>query len=121
MTSLHDDMIAAHAVPDQMQQFGRSITYVVPGSDALTLTAIVGAESSEDSESDDDRTRRRVRTVKITTDPDSAYGGVAGPVPTRDTVVIDGETWAIEAVESKSASLVKLRVVRPESVYKGGH
>ena len=123
MTSLHDDMIAAYAVPDHMEHLGRGtpISYLVPGSDPVTLKAIVGAESSEDVESDGDRTRRRVRTVKITTDPDGAYGGVATPVAARDTMIIDDETWALEAIELKEAGLVVLRVVRPEAAYKGGH
>ena len=83
-----------------------TVRYLDPPNDPVTVTAILGDIETREIEGE----RQRTRTVTITTDPTGDYGGVANP-GTHATVEIDGVEWPIEAVEDRTASLVRIRLV----------
>jgi hypothetical protein len=109
------DSIYAAAVPTLTEHLGRSIKYLDPQTDSVTLTALVGNTQTEETEGQDGRRRRVTRSVTISTDPTSADGGIASPGEHAE-LEIDEERWGIEAIESLSGSLVRLLCVRLGSV-----
>ena len=115
-----DDEFAAGGVSALMDVLGDAgrLTYTPAGGDAVSLTAIIGPEQTEEDSDLDGRTNRAVREVTITTDPDCDYGGVAGPA-TNATVTIDDVEWAVEEILSQDANLVTLLLVRETRVERG--
>lgn len=113
--SVHGDAIVA-AFQEELRFGGDEISYVAPGEDAVALTAIVGHEQAATQDEDDRRTLRRERTVTISRDPSSAFGGVANPFVEaashkRAYFVIDGENWTIIDTGTLSAAMAELRCV----------
>jgi hypothetical protein len=112
------DSDIAEVVGGHFYQFGRAgVTYIDPNIDPVELTAIVGPEESDESAGLDGRSRRRVRSVTISLDPNSPWGGVADPGEHAE-LEIDGVVWAIAAIEKRTANLATLRVVRVGAVEK---
>lgn len=99
------------AVAQLFNHLGRSVTYQVPQSDPVTLTAIVGADRHEEIESDDGRENERIRDVTVLTDSTNTdFGGITNP-HMRDKITIDGEIWQVQRVIDKSESLAKLECI----------
>ena len=117
--SVFDTMFAEVATPNLMIQFGDAVTYYAPGalglnrltvrqlgeltlaelgalpvSAGLALTAIVGQQRVEVDEAQGESRRLTVRTLTITTDPESTYGGVAAPSK-QALVEIDNVDYAV--------------------------
>lgn len=110
-----DDIFAEHGVEDMFDHLagsGEVVTYLDPNVDDVELIAILGDEEADaDVVDGDGKSVRHMRTVTISRDPASGYGGVANPGE-HASVEIDGETWAIASVESKDTNLATLRCVR---------
>ena len=113
MGSLFDDLMADVGVPVLMDALGdpTSITYTPAGGVAVTLTAIVGAETTEEDEVIDGREQKLIRAVSIHTDPDSTWGGVASPALTA-MVTIGGVQYAIESIGSSDENWHTLNLTR---------
>ncbi len=102
---------------------GNLIEYRDGESDPVELQAIVGDERTEDRERDEGgRERVCVRTVTISTDPSSPYGGVTSPIPYA-RLVIGGVGYAISSLENSDDGLVDLEVTRisPTGVSRRGY
>jgi hypothetical protein len=114
MASNFDTIFADSGVPALMESLGSSVTYNDPEEDAVALTAIVGHTEvieEADGAASGGRRKRYVREVIVARDEEGTYGGVATPKLSA-TLTIDGEDWAVEAIEAQSASTLKLRCVR---------
>ena len=135
--SLFADNFAAAAVPNLMIQFGDAVIYYAPGALALdrltmrqlgeltlaelgalpltaglALTAIVGQQRVEVDEAQGESRRLTVRTLTITTDPESDYGGVAAPSE-RALVEIDDVDYAVRDGSIKLGDgLAEMELVR---------
>ena len=105
------------ALMDGLGSAGR-LVYTPAGGDAVSLTAMIGAESTEEGSDLEGRTNRAVCEVIISTDPDCDYGGVASPA-TNATVTLDGVEWAIDDILAQDANLATLRLVRETRVERG--
>jgi hypothetical protein len=100
-----------------MQHQGRGIVYqpasragVAPA--AVDLTALVGHEEARELEREGGGTMiERMRTVTLSRDPHSAYGGVQRP-GLNDQLIIDGATYEVRAVSNQSADLVNVECRR---------
>lgn len=115
MPSAFDQMFADSGVPALMDVLGTAeVKYLDPEVDPVTLTAIVGNMEvvEEQGGSSGGRRKRAVRSVIISTDPDSDYGGVASPRLSAEIEMPDGEVWSIEGIEAKGESLVNLTCTR---------
>lgn len=93
------------------------VTYTAPGSAAVALTAIIGAETFEEKQLEDGTRKIRRLAIIISTDPTSSYGGVATP-KIKATVSIDSVNWSVEAVDPLEGARVQLTCVRHESMEK---
>lgn len=109
--SLFDDNFAAVGVSLLMHYLGEEIVYKPAAGGLIPLTADVGEEQIEEVETDNGRRLRRTRTVKITTDPTSEYGGVTSP-KLNDAATIRNGSWAVERIVSLTASMATLELVR---------
>lgn len=115
--SAFDDAFAAAALPAQMDRFGTSgQTYTPESGSAVTLTAIIGAESYERIQTVDGFVKRYTRNVTISTDPDSKWKGVADPQLTATFTVVESDattaTYSIEDVPSRAAGFAVLKLIR---------
>lgn len=90
---------------------GQSVTYRAPNADALTLTAVVGQIASDEEGDDEGRKRRQRRAVIMGTDATAEGGGIA-EVREDATMDIGDDRWAIEAIEARTSSWTRVRVVR---------
>lgn len=119
--TVFDDEFAAAALPELFEQFGRSIVFEDPACDPVALTAIVGEITGEEDEAADGGIeRRQTREVTITRDQEGEFGGIADPLTAGrlTLVLIDEVHWAIEGVNSQTANLTCLRLVRVGAVEK---
>jgi len=109
--SLFDDEYVELCSPELSEQLGGDVTYVAADG---TETAVVGAicepeESSEEVRRDGRTRKKRGRLVAI---PVAQVAGVA----LRATLVIAGVEWAVESIESTTATWHRLRLARPETM-----
>jgi hypothetical protein len=122
--SLDKDIFAAMGVPVLMERGGEPISYTVPdGGAAVSLTAIVGAERTEDRKIESgDMVKRKLVKVTIHTDPLSEWGGVADP-QLGATVCIGDITYAVDAVASRIGQVAVLDLIRtrPREVSRKGY
>ena len=120
--STFSDKFEALGLPPLFDKFGEAVQYLVTGEDAVDLTAIVGAESTEVVDGEHGQVRVRTRTVTISRDASGDYGGVAA-VSDRGAFTINSERWAVDGKESETAESVVVRVVRRVSIEKtkAGH
>jgi hypothetical protein len=113
MTSTFDALMADHVVPGHFDHFGDadSITYTPAVGDAVTLSAILGPETTKEGEDLNGRTREIVRDATIHTDPDSKWGGVAAPA-LNATVTNDSVEYAIDSIGPKTPNWITLELKR---------
>ena len=106
--SRFDSIMADMARPTMQEHLGRtSCVYIAPDGAETPVTAILTPETVTDQPDDRGRVGLRQREAVIGTDPAATGGGVADPGP-RGKFRIDGETWAIDRIDSKSGSHVRL-------------
>ena len=94
MVSRFDADFAAGGLPELLYQFGEAATYSPVGRPDVSLTAILGAESSVVETMGGIRAATRTRMATITNDPTSDYGGVTSANESA-TFKIGDEVWAI--------------------------
>jgi len=115
MTSRFDDDMAV-GLGDVFFQHGEGITYTPAGGDPVAMTGCVEREQSEEDPATDGRHQRRVRAVKILSNPDDAdYGGVAAPSE-RATVTIGSVEYSVDSIGTVSAAAWRLGLVRIGSI-----
>lgn len=110
MGSVFDELFAESGVPALMEMLGTAeVVYQEPEEDDVTLTAIVGNMEVVEDEgaSSGGRRKRYARYFLISRDPDGPYGGVAEP-RLAAVIVYDGQSWAVESIESQGGTLVRL-------------
>ena len=125
--TVHADMVAAHGLPAMFETLGTTgVKYIEPGSDDVTLSAILGEVVIPDETDDRGRHAGRERSATISKDSTASYGGVASVNLKDGKIEIAGERWAITEVESETESVFRLRLGRPtaitvsrESLYRG--
>lgn len=105
------DTIFAGVRPVTDGVMGTSIAYKAPDADSVTVTAIIGAVTADEEEIPDGRDRRQRRSVVIGRDPDAEGGGVA-EIREDATIDIGSDRWSIEAIEAKTGTYTRVRVVR---------
>lgn len=109
--SYHDDYFAAQGLPLLLESQGRSITVTSPAGAATTLTAIVGAETQQEAEESDRRTRKRTRSLVILTDSTSVYGGIDAPT-TGYTATIDAVVYEFDQISVKEGGFANVTLAR---------
>ena len=115
--SIFDELMSDLGVNHLMHALGEAgWTYTPAGGSPVSLTAIAEAKKTEEDETLDGRRRRRVRTVSITTDPNSDYGGVASPSIEATMTSPQNVEYAVEEIESLSASMARLRLRRRDQL-----
>lgn len=117
MTTLHEQLFAESSLEVLFEQHGQAVTYTPYSGTGVSLTAVLGAERIETLVENDRRFKRRKRTCTISTDPTSAYGGVAAP-GLKGTVTVGTVVYAIAEISPFSASFANLVLLRPEPMDK---
>lgn len=117
MPSDFDTQFAEAASPTLLDQFGQSITYTPSSGDAVTLTAIVGAEVAHEEDMGEGRKLVRTREIVVGTDPDATAGGVASPT-ILDTVTVGTVTYAVRQIDYQTHALTKFETVRTEDMQR---
>lgn len=101
-----DSMMSTQA-PLILETSGRSVVYRDPDVDDVTITAIVGNATTrlvEDQDGEERLTRFRDITIALDTVTDPG---------THATVVIDSETWSVDAIAKITATMAILNLSRP--------
>lgn len=98
-----------------MARLGRSVVAQTPDADDVTVTAIVGDQRAREDQGD--HGRRLVFERELTIPTDTSAGGLAEPRMDM-TFVIDGSSWSVSRIETRSNSTVRLTVARREMVEK---
>lgn len=117
MPSAFETAFADAGAPSLLAQFGQACTYTPAGGTAVSLSAMVGAEQSNEAEYSDGRRLIRTRQITLATDPDGDYGGVED-VHLYDTVTVGTVTYAVHEIESRSHSLVTCTAIRTEDMQR---
>ena len=103
-----DDAFAESAVESLMREFGDPVEFIDESSQSSNMTAIVGEVKTEHIQTDEGIEKRRTRSVSVTTDPDSQFGGIAGvSLNMRSVFKINQELWAIDSIQNQSKSMVE--------------
>ena len=113
MTSSHETLVDASALPAVLEVHGASVSYTPKGGDAVTVTAAAGAETVTWIDREGQQTKRRELPLTISTDAAGDYAGVAEPA-LRATVTIGGELWNVEQITPLAGSFARLSLVRLE-------
>lgn len=107
------ETILARRLDALLVQHGEQITYTPQGGSAVTPTAIIGPEETEQQTDDGGNYLIRRRRITITTDPDGTHGGVAD-AQVNATITAAGETWSVERIAHQQAGYVELVAYRRE-------
>lgn len=111
MPSEHERLFAASGLPDLMDHFGVSVEYRPAGGVGVSMTALAGAERTEEVLDGDDRVLQRVRTFTVWKNAASGYGGVAAP-STKGQISYDGVLYAVASIEAEDSVTATLKCVR---------
>lgn len=111
--SLASDLFAEVGYPVLTEHLGDSVVYREADSDDLTITALMGAESTVEADEETGRARHRTRSCVIATDPTAVGGGVAKPAE-HATVEFGGDVYRVDHVEAMTATTARLALSRPD-------
>ena len=119
--SRFDEAFGAMATAALMQEFGGALNYYA--ADALTtpisMTGSVGAEEVQERlDANGDRIVEHVRSITISRDPASQWGGRAEP-GVNDQVAIGGVLYEVRSAPHKGGNLARLECVRLGTAEKG--
>jgi hypothetical protein len=111
--STHDELFGTGALPVLMSHFGDSARaqYIPKGGVAVAVTAIIGNEEAIEVEHASGRRRVLRRTVTITRDASSQFGGVAEPA-LNASVKIDTVVYAIASIKPLGDGIFDVVVTR---------
>jgi len=100
---------------------GDTVTYTPAGGEAAEISAVIGEANLIEAAAGDAEQDVEMLPITIRTD---ATAGIERPAK-GDTVLIDSETWVVDAVVSRqrAGGVARLSLVRSAVVHKGtpGH
>jgi hypothetical protein len=105
------DEFSETAMAEIFDRMGDTAVYVDADGNETPLTADIGPESERDVQNRDGFERVRWRSITISLNPASAYGGVAAP-KTNAHFVIEGEIWSIDGSSGETAGEITLEIFR---------
>lgn len=114
MGSRFEDDFAAHARPDLLGQFARTLKYITANGTVKIVEAIECDELDEMRAEPDGESLHDRKLFQVSDDPTD---GIANPGP-NDSVEIDGEKWAVEVLQTKQAGISLIRIIRRRQTIK---
>lgn len=120
--SIHSEVMATVGVPVLMETLGTPVIYHAgagrPGP-SVSLTGIITPVRVDDFDIEDGIEQPRVCEVILSIGDNSVLPQGAILDPAMDAEIeIDSERWAIHAIQSLSATVVRVTVTRPMTVEK---
>lgn len=112
--SVVSDILSDAAAPLAMALVGQSVTYIDGQTDAVTVTAMVGAELVTAERGEEGRELNvRERVVTVSTDVTAESGGLANPLAGGTVTLTDGTRWTVKrgGVVRKGGNLADLTCV----------
>ena len=103
MTNIDDMLKHADGIAEQTQ--GRTVAYTAGEAEAVDITAVQGEISIEEEK--DDQGAYQLHTCMLAV----SLSNIAAPAD-GDVVVIAGDTWDVDGVESKDESVSNLNISR---------